>query len=335
MVSGVPAVIEAALLLGLLFGLAAGVVDACRLLIGKAPDDAGRTEPWWTTGIIVAVYWAIFGALLHLIGIGLSRAPFGLVWALLFALRGRRQSLYLDVQPVFGLTWSFRRALAGALAGTLIGLALSALSLIVEGETINTLGLLTLSSVYTLIGASFGGVTRILGAGASRTSGIRLTIRAALRGALLTGVIAGGVLGLLLLGILLVAFLIQPELWQAVVRVVTQAGFRATPAFVLVWVVVAVLVIAVPVGIYFAVFGALWYGALDAGQHAILRLMLRRRGTIPSRLPRFLDYGTRLIFLQRVGGGYRFVHGSLMEHIAGRAQGGSGLVAPVNPAARS
>ncbi len=77
-----------------------------------------------------------------------------------------------------------------------------------------------------------------------------------------------------------------------------------------------------PVGIYFAVFGALWYGALDACQHAILRLLLRGRGVIPSRLPLFLDYGTRLILLQRVGGGYRFVHGSLMEHIAGRADGG-------------
>jgi hypothetical protein len=328
MVSGVLPVVEAALLLGLLFGLAAGGADACRLLVRKAPDDAGRPEPWWVTAIIVAVYWAIFGVLLHLIGIGLSRAPFGLVWALLFALRGRRQSLYLDVQPVFGLAWSFRRAVAGALSGTLIGLALSVLSLIVEGETINVLGLLTLSSVYTLIGASFGGVTRVLGSGASRTSGIRLTIRAALRGALLTGGIAGAVLGLLLLGILLVASVVQPESWQAVARVIAQAGFRATPFLVLVWSVVAVLVIAVPVGVYFAVFGALWYGGLDACQHAILRLMLRRRGAIPSRLPRFLDYGTRLIFLQRVGGGYRFVHGSLMEHIAGRSNGSGGVVRP-------
>jgi hypothetical protein len=335
MVSGVSAVVEAALLLGLLFGLAAGVADACRLLMRKAPDDAGRSEPWWTTGIFVASYLTIFGALLHLIGIGLSRAPFGLVWALLFALRGRRQSLYLDVQPVFGLTWSLRRAVTGAVAGTLIGLVLSALSLIVEGETINILGLLTLSSVYTLIGASFGGITRVLGAGASRTSGIRLTIRAALRGALLTGVIAGGVLGLLLLGILLVASLVQPESWQAVARVITQAGFRATPLLVVVWCAVAVLVIAVPVGIYFAVFGALWYGALDAGQHAILRLMLRGRGAIPSRLPRFLDYGTRLIFLQRVGGGYRFVHGSLMEHIAGRGDGGTNSVGTVSAEGRS
>ena len=99
--------------------------------------------------------------------------------------------------------------------------------------------------------------------------------------------------------------------------------------------VVAVLVIAVPVGIYFAVFGALWYVALDAGQHAILRLMLRGRGAIPSRLPRFLDYGTRLIFLQRVGGGYRFVHGSLMEHIAGRGDGGTNSVGTVSSAGRS
>ena len=99
--------------------------------------------------------------------------------------------------------------------------------------------------------------------------------------------------------------------------------------------VVAVLVIAVPVGIYFAVFGALWYGALDAGQHAILRLMLRGRGAIPSRLPRFLDYGTRLIFLQRVGGGYRFVHGSLMEHIAGRGDGGTNSAGTVSAAGRS
>src|SRR4029450_12972378 len=133
--------------------------SAWRLLMPRGRGGAGGPEPWWTTGIFVTVYWAIFGALLHLIGIGLSRAPFGLVWALLFALRGRRQSLHLDVQPVFGLTWSFRRAVTGAVAGTLIGLALSALSLIVEGETINVLGLLTLSSVGTVVRASSRGHT--------------------------------------------------------------------------------------------------------------------------------------------------------------------------------
>jgi hypothetical protein len=317
-VSGPGAVVLAALFLGLLFGLAVGVVDACRLLVRKGPTDPGRAEPRWITGAVIALYWATFSALLFLIGIGLSRAPFGVVWAMLFALRGRRQSLHVDVQPIFGLAWSLRRAVMGAIGGTLIGLTLTIMTVVVARDPINIWGLMIFTSIYTLIGASFGGVTRVLDAGASRLSGVRLTIRAAWRGAWLTGAVAGGVFGLLLLCALLVATLINPENWHTVARIVSQAGFRATPLFVLLWTTVAVLTLAVPIGIYFAVFGALWYGALDVCQHAILRLVLAARRVMPLRLPRFLDYGTRLIFLQRVGGGYRFVHGALLEHIAGR-----------------
>ena len=318
---GVGAVVWAALLLGVLFGLAAGVADAYRLLLRKDPADAGRAEPRGVTGAIIALYWATFTALLWLTGIGLARAPFGLVWAMLFALRGRRQSLHLDVQPVFGLAWSLRRAAAGAALGTLIGLGVTVMTVIVARDPINIWGLTLFTSIYTLIGASFGGVTRVLDAGASRLSGVRLTVRAARRGAWLTGAIAGGVFWLLLLGALGVAALVNLEQWQAMARIVSQAGLRATPLFVLLWTAIAVLTLAVPVGIYFAVFGALWYGALDVCQHAILRVMLAARRIIPLRLPRFLDYGTRLIFLQRVGGGYRFVHGALLEHIAGRGRG--------------
>ena len=314
-------VVGAALLLGLLFGLVAGAVDAWRLHVRKAPEDAGRPERRAVTAVVIAVYWVAFGALLLLIGIPLARAPFGLVWALPFALRGRRQSLHLDVQPVFGLTWSFRRAIAGALWGTLIGLALTILSVVVTREPINVVGLLVFTGVYTLVGASFGGVTRVLDAAASRESGLRLTVRSALRGALLTGAIAGGLLGLLVLGVAIIASLVSPELWLTLTRVVAQAGWRATPLFVVLGVVLAALTLAVPVGLYFAVLGALWYGALDACQHAVLRLLLWRRNTMPLGLPRLLDYGARLVLLQRAGGGYRFVHGSLMEHIAGRPDG--------------
>src|SRR5690348_11908194 len=117
--------------------------------------------------------------------------------------------------------------------------------------------------------------------------------------------------GLLLVAFLIVALLVNPEQWRTMARGVSQAGLRATPLFMLLWTGLAVLTLAVPVGIYFAVFGALWYGALAICQHAILRAMLAGRRTIPLRLPRFLDYGARLIFLQRVGGGYCFVHGAL------------------------
>ena len=231
------------------------------------------------------------------------------------ASRARQSSI--STPAVFGLTWSFRRATRGPL-GTLIGLALTILSVVVTREPINIVGLLVFTGVYTLVGASFGGVTRVLDAAVSRESGLRLTVRAAFRGALLTGAIAGGLLGLLVLGVVIIASLVSPELWLALTRVVAQAGWRATPLFVVLGVALATLTLAVPVGLYFAVLGALWYGALDACQHAILRMLLWRRNTMPLGLPRLLDYGARLVLLQRAGGGYRFVHGSLMEHIAGR-----------------
>jgi hypothetical protein len=314
-------IVGAALLLGLLFGLVAGMVDAWRLHVRRAPEDAGRPERRWITAVTIAIYWAVFGGLVILTGIGPARVPFGLVWALPFALRGRRQSLHLDVQPVFGLTWSFRRAIAGALWGTLTGVALTILTVIVTRDTLNVMGLLVFTGIYTLVGASFGGVTRVVDAAASRDGGLRLTVRSARRGALLTGAIAGGLLGLLVLGVFAVASLVTPEFYLNLTRGLAQGGWRTTPPLVVLWVVLAALTLAVPVGLYFAVLGALWYGALDACQHAVLRLLLWRRGVLPLALPRLLGYGTRLVFLQRVGGGYRFVHGSLMEHIAARRDG--------------
>lgn len=62
---------------------------------------------------------------------------------------------------------------------------------------------------------------------------------------------------------------------------------------------------------------AMWYGGFDAVQHTALRFMLRRRGLIPKDLVRFLDHATRLIFLQKVGAGYLFVHRQLLEFFSG------------------
>ncbi|NER99756.1 MAG: hypothetical protein F6J86_39110, partial [Symploca sp. SIO1B1] len=51
-------------------------------------------------------------------------------------------------------------------------------------------------------------------------------------------------------------------------------------------------------------------------QHLSLRLVLYCNGYIPWNYARFLDYTTRLIFLQKVGGGYIFIHRLLLEHFA-------------------
>ena len=51
-------------------------------------------------------------------------------------------------------------------------------------------------------------------------------------------------------------------------------------------------------------------------RHFSLRLMLYRLGYIPWNYARFLDYAADRLFLQKVGGGYIFVHRMLLEHFA-------------------
>jgi hypothetical protein len=62
--------------------------------------------------------------------------------------------------------------------------------------------------------------------------------------------------------------------------------------------------------------GVLWYGGLDVIQHYTLRLILVIQGHTPANYARFLDYAVDRIFLQKVGGGYRFIHRLLLEHFA-------------------
>ena len=62
-------------------------------------------------------------------------------------------------------------------------------------------------------------------------------------------------------------------------------------------------------------------GLIDGGgkaciQHFTLRLILYCNGYIPWNYARFLDYAADRIFLQKVGGGYIFIHRLLLEHFA-------------------
>lgn len=65
--------------------------------------------------------------------------------------------------------------------------------------------------------------------------------------------------------------------------------------------------------------GGLFLGLLGGSasiRHFALRLMLYRIGHIPWNYARFLDYAADRLFLQKVGGGYIFVHRMLLEHFA-------------------
>ena len=53
--------------------------------------------------------------------------------------------------------------------------------------------------------------------------------------------------------------------------------------------------------------------------HLTLLFLLRWRGFIPRRYADFLDYATRLIFLQKVGSGYIFIHRQLLDYFASKS----------------
>lgn len=70
--------------------------------------------------------------------------------------------------------------------------------------------------------------------------------------------------------------------------------------------------------------GAALIGAGGAGlngiKHGVLRFILCVKGEIPWNYARFLDHACDRILLQRVGGGYMFIHRALLEHFASMQQ---------------
>lgn len=72
--------------------------------------------------------------------------------------------------------------------------------------------------------------------------------------------------------------------------------------------------------LYWAIFG-FGFGFIIGGgeaciKHLILRLVFYHSQAIPWNYANFLDFATERLFLQKVGGGYIFVHRLLLEHFA-------------------
>lgn len=76
------------------------------------------------------------------------------------------------------------------------------------------------------------------------------------------------------------------------------------------------LINGLALGLAISPFFALGTGGRASIQHLLLRLLLCRNNCIPWNYSRFLDYATERFFLQRVGGGYRFVNELLQKHFA-------------------
>lgn len=73
------------------------------------------------------------------------------------------------------------------------------------------------------------------------------------------------------------------------------------------------LTFGVRIGLLFGLFSPAGIACL---QHFTLRLILYFTQKIPWNYRHFLDYAVQLVFLQKVGGGYIFIHRLLLEHFA-------------------
>lgn len=74
--------------------------------------------------------------------------------------------------------------------------------------------------------------------------------------------------------------------------------------------------VALVVGICTGIIVGLLSGGYASIQHYTLRWLLWRSGVIPWNYTRFLDYAHKRILLQKIGGGYTFVHNLLLDYFA-------------------
>jgi hypothetical protein len=193
-----------------------------------------------------------------------------------------------DIQTVEALRWSWRKALKGAqnggIGGLIFGLLLELLiwvfSVLNAGDVWGGLiELLQVELVFGLTGSIIGTILNGLHHEITETKSIpNQGIWLSIRNSFLSGSIFG-VLGL-----------------SSGIFMTWKWGFM--------------------IGSFSGLAGLLWYGGFEIIKHYTLRTILIVQGYTPASYARFLDYAVDRIFLQKVGGGYRFIHRLLLEHFA-------------------
>lgn len=232
-----------------------------------------------------------------------AKKSFSLIGGLIFGFLVAK--VKQEIEVTHDLEWSFSKAYFNILISTLIGIlfglffAFINLGQILRFYMSMPLNLLELSKTsllyfsllfgitFAVIGAFFGGIKKI--SKVDITTKPNQGIRRSIATAIFTGVL--GFLG----G------------WTAAQSFPLAIGVRMSSSFPLI------------LGIACSLVGGL-INAEGSGivciQHFILRLILYHNNNIPWNYARFLDYATDRIFLQKVGGGYIFIHRMLMEHFS-------------------
>jgi DNA polymerase III delta prime subunit len=245
-------------------------------------------------GLSFGLIFGLSGGLSAGLGAGLMGGLiFGLIGGLIGGLIfGLSDGLKEEIEIVESLKWSWQKTKIGLILGLNFGL----------------MGGLMGGLIFGLIFGLMGGLSAGLGAG----------LGAGLIGGLIFGLIFGLSSGL------------SGELNLVGVEATTipNQGIRnSAKNFVFVWLIVWLsfgligglsfgLSSGLSLGLSLGLSFGLGTGGSACIQHFTLRILLYRNRHIPWNYARFLDGCTERLVLQRVGGGYRFIHKRLQEHFA-------------------
>ena len=270
-----------AMLGGLLAGLAVGIIDGFRLK-HRAQYATDNIVPKYDQIVLnILLVGFATGLVTALVGGVIGGIIMGLATGVVFGLRGSWQSPATDIQTTEALSWSWIRALKSGLLGLIFALIIGLILVVIQGPLLGLTAGVIVGIITVLIGMFAGGLgSQSVDAKTEPNQGIRLS----LRNAIFTGAF-GTIIGFLFFW---TGQGFNEELARAAVR-----GFLG-----------------------FGLLVAVWYGGLDIIQHYTLRLVLWYNGYTPFNYVRFFDYATERILLQKVGGGYIFIHRLLLEHFA-------------------
>lgn len=242
----------------------------------------------------------VYGVLLGLL-LGLSSGFYGgiVVWL------ASSSSSKNKIEPAEKLSWSWQKAKRGLLIGIVIGPIMGIATVLGNGWPDGLFYAAAYSTAYGL------GIALINGLIASKlevkaipnqgirssaknfvTSGLILTFSIVLISGLISTSLAGVPNGPL-------SEIVQGNLLQKLF-----IGFGVG------------LYLGLIVGTQVGIISGLKFGGKACIQHFTLRRILHHKGYAPWNYARFLDYATDRLFLQKVGGGYIFIHRLLMEHFA-------------------
>lgn len=250
----------------------------------------------------------------------ISTLSFGIITGLSLGVRNNRQNLANDIQTTEALSWSWGAAFKGAILGAIYGLSSGVIFGLVFGLISGIIrGVIGGQLTQLIFKEIFGVINNIIGDSLIVLSFI-LTF------GLIFGPI-GGLIGVMFGGLKSIIMRTKTTPNQGIKLSIRNAVFAGVSIWVifslsgvlgfgLLFGVTDIVVNIVRDGLLFGLLGTFWFGGIDVIQHYTLRLILWYKNYTPRTYIRFLDYATERIFLQKVGGGYIFIHRLLLEHFA-------------------